>query len=72
MNIFTQVETPRRGVSTMCGQMGGVETQDFASLRGAPENPQCGACYHFPGDGQKCPATLDTVSRKVKACGEYA
>ena len=33
---------------------------------------QCGACYHFPGDGQKCPATLDTVSRKVRACGEYA
>ena len=33
---------------------------------------QCGACYHFQGDGQKCPATLETVSRKVRSCGEYA
>lgn len=32
---------------------------------------QCGACFHFPGDGLKCPATLDTVSRKVGACKKY-
>jgi len=32
---------------------------------------QCGACYHFPGDGLKCPATLDTVSRKVGGCKKY-
>lgn len=32
---------------------------------------QCGACDHFPGDGCKCETTLETVSRKVWACGEY-